>query len=323
MIGKLLLKMLWGTLISGQMSSDGYHTPVLLKECIEGLNIDSSGVYVDVTFGGGGHSREIVKLLDDGKLLAFDQDEDAQENAIDDERFLMIAQNFRFLKNNLRLLGIKQVNGILADLGVSSHQFNEKDRGFSIRFDAELDMRMNVRATLSAKEIVNEYEQERLADVLWMYGEVKNARRLAAEIVKAREVKKISRVDQLKAIAVRCVNKKKENQYLAQVFQALRIEVNDELAALKDLLVQSEEVLAVGGRLVVMSYHSLEDRLVKNFMKTGNFEGKVEQDFFGNIQRPLQPIHNKVIVPSEEEVAINSRARSAKLRIAEKLKNDK
>lgn len=299
--------------------SSGYHTPVLLKECIEGLKIDPNGIYVDVTFGGGGHSKEILKQLDGGRLIAFDQDEDAVKNAFDDERFVLVEQNFRFMKNNLRLMGVKQVDGILADLGVSSHQFDEGERGFSIRFDGELDMRMNNRSGKSAKDVVNGYEESELASMFWKYGEVKNSRLLSKRIVEARLKSSINTVFELKSVVEKCVNKKKENQYLAQVFQALRIEVNDEMKVLEEFLEQSSEILKQGGRLVVMSYHSLEDRLVKNFMRKGKFEGEEDKDLYGNIIRPLAPVNNKVIVPGEEEIKINSRARSAKLRIAEKL----
>lgn len=301
------------------MSNSGYHTPVLLKECIEGLNIDPNGIYVDVTFGGGGHSKEILKCLDKGKLIAFDQDADALENVLEDERFVLVGQNFRFLKNNLRMMGLSGVDGVLADLGVSSHQFDEGERGFSIRFDGELDMRMNNRSGVSAKDVVNQYEEGRLADVFWKYGEVKNSRLLAKRLVEKRNKRSINTVFELKDVVKTCVNKKKENQYLAQVFQALRIEVNDEMKALEEMLIQSSEVLKKDGRLVVISYHSLEDRLVKNFFRKGKFEGEEEKDFFGNIIRPLNPVNNKVIIPSDEEIEINSRARSAKLRIAEKL----
>lgn len=295
-----------------------YHIPVLLKECIEGLKIDPNGVYVDVTFGGGGHSREIIKLLDKGRLYAFDQDEDAQRNKIDDPRFVLIRQNFRFLKNFLRMYQVEQVDGILADLGVSSHQFDEAARGFSTRFDAKLDMRMDQNSPLSAADIVNGSEEAELKRVFKLYGEVDNAGRLAHVLVQARADKKIETVEDLKQAMNSCVKRGKENQYYAQVFQALRIEVNKELEALEELLKQSKEVLKPGGRLVVMSYHSLEDRLVKNFMRSGKFEGEVEKDFFGNKLSPFDLITRKPIVPLQDEIEQNSRARSAKLRIAER-----
>lgn len=295
-----------------------YHIPVLLKECIEGLKIDPNGVYVDVTFGGGGHSREIIKLLDKGRLYAFDQDEDAQRNKIDDPRFVLIRQNFRFLKNFLRMYQVEQVDGILADLGVSSHQFDEAARGFSTRFDAKLDMRMDQNSPLCAADIVNGFEEAELKRVFKLYGEVDNAGRLAHVLVQARADKKIETVEDLKQAMSSCVKRGKENQYYAQVFQALRIEVNKELEALEELLKQSKEVLKPGGRLVAMSYHSLEDRLVKNFMRSGKFEGEVEKDFFGNKLSPFDLITRKPIVPLQDEIEQNSRARSAKLRIAER-----
>jgi 16S rRNA (cytosine1402-N4)-methyltransferase len=311
--------MSWKTLISMSENSH-YHIPVLLKECIEGLEINPAGVYVDVTFGGGGHSAVILENLDQGRLIAFDQDADALRNVPSDDRFLLIGQNFRFMKNNLKIMGVGLVDGILADLGVSSHQFNEGKRGFSIRFDGELDMRMNSQSKVSAKDLVNECAEGDLADVFYKYGEIRNSRLLAKKIVEARVVKRINTVFELREIAESCSNKKNMNQYLAQVFQALRIEVNDEMKALEELLVQSVDMLKPGGRLVVMSYHSLEDRLVKNFMRKGKFSGEEEKDLYGNILRPLQPINNKVMVPGELEIKDNNRARSAKLRIAEKLK---
>lgn len=296
-----------------------YHNPVMLQECIEGLNIRKDGTYVDVTFGGGGHSKEILKHLGkDGALLAFDQDADAQQNLIDDERFTFIDQNFRYLKNFCRLHNAIPVDGILADLGVSSYQFDQAERGFSIRFDAELDMRMNQSSELSAKEVVNTYSEAELHRIFGIYGEIQNAKSLANTIVTARLNAPIVTVADLKnAISAR-IPKGKENKYLAQVFQALRIEVNQELEALKDFLIQSAKVLVSGGRLVVMSYHSLEDRLVKNFIAKGKFSGDVEKDFFGNDQKPFDAISRGAIVASEEEIKINNRARSAKLRIAVK-----
>jgi 16S rRNA (cytosine1402-N4)-methyltransferase len=296
-----------------------YHTPVLLHDCIEGLNIIPGGIYVDVTYGGGGHSKEILKSLGEGKLFAFDQDQDAAVNATGDKRLVFIPGNFSHLKDCLEEQGVKEVDGILADLGVSSHQFDEAERGFSIRFDANLDMRMNRQKGKTAAEVLNEYEEKELVAVFSEYGEVQNSKRLAAAIVHARKMKAIGTIGELKTAIARCIPRNKENQYLAQVFQALRIEVNNELEVLKELLMQSMHVLKKEGRLVVISYHSLEDRLVKNFMKTGKFMGELEKDFFGNSLGPFKLINKKPIVPGEEEVAVNSRARSAKLRIAEKL----
>jgi 16S rRNA (cytosine1402-N4)-methyltransferase len=296
-----------------------YHTPVMLQECIDGLNIRRGGKYVDVTFGGGGHSREIMKHLGpDGELLAFDQDADAQRNKIEDERFIFIDQNFRYLKNFCRLHNAIPVDGILADLGVSSYQFDEAERGFSIRFDAELDMRMNRSSALTAKEVINAYSEADLHRIFGVYGEIQNAKSLANTIATARLSAPINTVADLKnAISAR-IPRGKENKYLAQVFQALRIEVNQELEALKDFLVQSTEVLVSGGRLVVMSYHSLEDRLVKNFIAKGKFSGEVEKDLYGNDQKPFEAVSRGAITASKEEIEKNSRARSAKLRIAVK-----
>jgi len=299
--------------------SNTYHTPVMLAECIEGLNIKPDGTYIDVTFGGGGHSREIMKHLgEDGQLLAFDQDADAQQNIIADDRFTFIDQNFRYIKNFTRLHGAVPVDGILADLGVSSYQFDQAERGFSIRFDAELDMRMNQGSGISAKDVVNTYSEADLHRIFGIYGEIQNAKSLANTIVVARLSGPIVTVADLKnAISAR-IPKGKENKYLAQVFQALRIEVNQELEALKDFLIQSADILVSGGRLVVMSYHSLEDRLVKNFIAKGKFSGEVEKDFFGNDQKPLDSVSRGAITASEEEIKLNNRARSAKLRIAVK-----
>jgi 16S rRNA (cytosine1402-N4)-methyltransferase len=296
-----------------------YHTPVMLNECIEGLNIRPEGTYVDVTFGGGGHSREILKHLDkNGKLLAFDQDADAKQNIIEDGRFVFVDQNFRYLKNFCRLHNAIPVDGILADLGVSSYQFDQAERGFSIRFDAELDMRMDQSATLTAKEVVNNYPEADLHRIFGMYGEIQNAKSLANTIVTARLNTAIVTVADLKnAISAR-IPRGKENKYLAQVFQALRIEVNQELEALKDFLIQSADVLNTGGRLVVMSYHSLEDRLVKNFIAKGKFSGEVEKDLYGNENKPLDAVTRRAITASPEEIGKNNRARSAKLRIAVK-----
>ena len=296
-----------------------YHHPVMLKECINGLNIIPDGKYVDVTFGGGGHSREIMNHLnDDGVLVAFDQDLDAQQNLIVDERFIFVDQNFKFLKNNLRMHGILPVDGILADLGVSSHQFNVPDRGFSIRFDAELDMRMDQSSGLTAKEVVNTYAEEDLHKIFGMYGEIQNAKSLAKTIVTARLNQSIDTVNQLKNAIADLIPKQKENKYLAQVFQGLRIEVNQEMEALRIFLEQSIEVLKPGGRLVVMSYHSLEDRLVKNFMAKGKFSGEVEKDFFGNDIKPFDVLTRKSVTASANELETNNRARSARLRIAVK-----
>lgn len=296
-----------------------YHTPVMLKECIEGLNIRPDGTYVDVTFGGGGHSRAIMKKLGkNGRLLAFDQDTDSQKNLIDDDRFEFIDQNFRYLKNFCRLHNAIPVNGILADLGVSSYQFDQAERGFSIRFDAELDMRMNQTGSLTAREVVNTYAEADLHRIFGIYGEIQNARSLAKTIVTARLNAPINTVADLKNAIVGLIPRGKENKYLAQVFQALRIEVNQELEVLKDFLIQSAEMLVSGGRLVVMSYHSLEDRLVKNFIAKGKFSGEVEKDFYGNDQKPFDAVSRGAITASDEEIKNNNRARSAKLRIAVK-----
>lgn len=295
-----------------------YHKPVMLQECMEGLAINPNGIYVDVTFGGGGHSRAILSKLENGKLISFDQDADVLPNLIDDKRFLFIDQNFRFLKKFLRHHKAIPVQGILADLGVSSHQFDKPERGFSIRFDANLDMRMDVNAPLTAKIILNTYSEEALQNIFGMYGEVHNAKTLAKYIVSARLNEAITSVNQFKELIKPLVKRGKENQYYAQVFQALRIEVNQELDALKEFLLQCEEVLEPEGRLVVMSYHSLEDRLVKNFFNKGKFLGEVEKDFYGNEIKPFSAIVRKAIVASDSEIAENPRARSAKLRIAKK-----
>ena len=295
-----------------------YHQPVLLNECIEGLKIDPTGIYVDVTFGGGGHSREILKHLTTGKLIAFDQDEDAEKNKISDNKLVFVRQNFKYLKNYLRLHKAIPVKGILADLGVSSHQFDTAERGFSTRFDADLDMRMDRNSSRTAKQVLNEYSEVQLKQVFQMYGEITNSSKLAYKICHERKEKVINTSDELKKVVSSCMTRGKENQYLAQLFQALRIEVNDEMQVLKELLMQSEEVLEPGGRLVVMSYHSLEDRLVKHFMRKGKFEGEVEKDFFGNIHTPFNIITKKPIAPDAKEMTENPRSRSAKLRIAEK-----
>jgi 16S rRNA (cytosine1402-N4)-methyltransferase len=295
-----------------------YHNPVLLKESVDGLNIHPDGIYVDVTFGGGGHSREIISRLGiNGKLFAFDQDLDALTNALDDDRFTLINENFRFIKRFLRFHGIKHVDGILADLGVSSHQFDVAERGFSTRFEAELDMRMNQKGELSAYHVINDYEEAALKSVLLEFGELKNAGAMANVIVNARNDNPIKNSEQLKEILSRFLPGHKSNKILAQIYQAIRIEVNQEMEALKEFLLQSLEILKPGGRLSVISYHSLEDRLVKRFVKNGMFEGEPEKDFFGNFEVPFKTIE-KLIIPSKEEVAINNRARSAKLRVAEK-----
>ncbi len=297
----------------------GYHTPVLLKESINGLQIKPDGIYVDVTFGGGGHSREIIKHINKGKLIAFDQDDDALPNLIDDKRFVFINHNFRFLKNFLKYHKIDQVDGLLADLGVSSHHFDDPERGFSFRFDGELDMRMNQSAQTSAKNVVNEYEEGDLAKIFWEYGELKNSRKLAKAIVDQRRNKKIETIKEFTDVLMPYLPKHAEHKFLAKVFQALRIEVNREMKFLKDMLFQTIEVIKPGGRLVVITYHSLEDRIVKNFIKNGLFEGEVEKDFFGNIEVPFKAVNRKIIVPGEAEIKKNNRARSAKLRIAERI----
>lgn len=296
-----------------------YHNPVLLKETVDGLNIKPDGVYVDVTFGGGGHSREILSRLGpNGKLFAFDQDEDAWANAIDDPRFTLIKENFRYIRNFLRFYGIRKVDGILADLGVSSHQFDVPERGFSTRFEGELDMRMSKKNELSAYTIVNEYDDKELRRIFLEYGELKNAAALSRTIVEAREKERIVNTEDLKQVLSRYLPAHKANKILAQIYQAIRIEVNQEMEVLKEFLEQSLEVLNVEGRLSVISYHSLEDRLVKRYMRNGMFEGEPERDMFGRFEVPFKIIE-KLIVPTEEEIKINNRARSAKLRVAEKL----
>lgn len=295
-----------------------YHNPVLLHPTVDGLGIKPDGVYVDVTFGGGGHSKEILKRLGpDGKLFAFDQDEDALENTIPDDRFTLIHENFRFIKRFLRFHGIKQVDGILADLGVSSHQFDVAERGFSTRFDAELDMRMSKKNDISAFVVVNEYDQANLSRLFVDYGELKNGPAMARVIIEARAETPIRNSEQLKLVLSRFLPQHKSNKILAQIYQAIRIEVNQEMEVLKEFLEQSLEILKPGGRLSVISYHSLEDRLVKRFVKNGMFEGEPERDFFGNFSVPFKTIE-KLIVPNDAEIAINNRARSAKLRVAEK-----
>ena len=297
-----------------------YHIPVMLNECMEGLAIKPDGVYVDVTFGGGGHSKEILSRLGKkGTLYGFDQDADAENNIPEDDRFVFVRSNFRYLSNFMRFHGETEIDGLLADLGVSSHHFDDKDRGFSFRFQGMLDMRMNTRAGKTAADILNTYPEEALSTLFYLYGELKNSRKLASVIVRARETKPLVTTDEFLALITPYIGKDKEKKMLAQVFQALRIEVNDEMRALREMLQQAMHLLKPGGRLVVMTYHSLEDRLVKNFFKSGNFEGTISQDFFGNIQSPFRLINNKVITPSSEEVEVNPRSRSAKLRIAEKL----
>ncbi len=297
-----------------------YHTPALLQPCMDGLQIKSSGIYVDVTFGGGGHSREILKNLGaNGHLYSFDQDLDALQNVVDDTRFTFVRSNFRYLSNFLRYYGVESVDGILADLGVSFHHFDDAERGFSFRFDGALDMRMNQRSEFTAADLLNTYDEKTLSDIFYQYGELNNAKKLASAIVKVRATKPFVRIADLVDVVEPFVGKDKQKKDMARLFQALRIEVNHEMDALKEMLQQSLEKLSVGGRLVVLTYHSLEDRLVKNFMKAGNFEGKVEQDFYGNRLSPFKLVNNKVIVASEEEVEANPRSRSAKLRIAEKI----
>ena len=296
-----------------------YHNPVLLKETVGGLNIKPDGVYVDVTFGGGGHSREIMKHLGpDGRLFGFDQDEDAQANIIEDPRFVLIPENFRFIKRYLRFHNVKAVDGILADLGVSSHQFDVAERGFSTRFDSGLDMRMSKKNELDAYKVVNEYEEAALKKMFFDYGDLRNAGQLAAAIVAARKERPVLNTGDLKQVLSRFLPAHKSNKILAQIYQAIRIEVNKEIDVLRDFLEQSLEVLKPGGRLSVISYHSLEDRLVKRFVKNGMFEGEPERDFFGNFSVPFKTIE-KLIVPAEEEIKLNNRARSAKLRVAEKI----
>ncbi len=303
------------------MESNPYHIPVLLQACVDSLQINPNGIYVDLTFGGGGHSKEILKHLSkDGKLISFDQDADAAKNVPDDNRIIFVQQNFRHLKNYLRLNGITKVDGILGDLGVSSHQFDVAERGFSIRMDAELDMRMNQSSDLSAYEVVNEYDEKQLTFIFRTYGELDNAFKLAKAIIEARSAEPIKSINEFKQAIKSCTPKFEENRYLAKVFQAIRMEVNQEMEALKECLTQCVEVLKPGGRLVVMSYHSLEDRLVKNIMKTGNIEGKEEKDIiFGTSTKVFKLLGSKPTVPTDEEIKNNSRARSAKLRVAEKL----
>lgn len=296
-----------------------YHIPVLLDESVSGMNIHPGGIYVDVTFGGGGHSKEILSRMDNSAhLYSFDQDEDAERNIVNDHRFTFVRSNFRYLHNFLRYYGVESIDAVLADLGVSSHHFDESERGFSFRFDGKLDMRMNKRAGMTAADLVNTYSEERLADIFYLYGELKNSRKLASVIVKARAEKAIVSIGDFLGIIKPLFGREREKKELAKVFQALRIEVNQEMEALKEMLDAATQALKPGGRLVVITYHSLEDRMVKNMMKTGNIQGKTEQDFFGNVQTPFKLVNSKVIVANQEEVTRNPRSRSAKLRIAEK-----
>ena len=308
-------------------TAESYHIPVLLNESIEGLNLQKGGIYVDVTMGGGGHTLEILNRMDkDATLFSFDQDLDAYQNMLEshaddiaqDERFVFVRSNFRYLKNWMRYHGVEQIDGLLADLGVSSHHFDDENRGFSFRFDSPLDMRMNKSATQTAADVVNNYSEEALADVFYLYGELKNARRIASLLVKQRTQTEIKTTQQLITVLEPLFRREREKKDLAKLFQALRIEVNGEMQALKEMLNSATQLLKKGGRLSIITYHSLEDRIVKNIMKAGNVEGKVEQDFYGRIHTPFKLINNKVIVPSEEEQEQNPRSRSAKLRIAEK-----
>ena len=302
------------------IKAEGYHVPVLLEESVDGLDIKPGGIYLDVTFGGGGHSKEILRRLDaEGRLFGFDQDEDAEKNIVDDERFTFVRSNFRYLRNWMRYYGVEQIDGLLADLGVSSHHFDDETRGFSFRFDAPLDMRMNKRDGKTAADVLNDYSEEQLSDIFYIYGELKNARRIAAAIVQARSEKRLETTGDLVKTTEKCFQREREKKEMAKMFQALRIEVNHEMDALKDMLYAACDLLREGGHLSVITYHSLEDRMVKNMMKAGNVEGKVKQDFFGRTDSPLRQIGNKVIVPSDEEQQRNPRSRSAKLRIAERI----
>ena len=301
-------------------TAETYHVPVLLNESIDGLDIKSDGIYIDVTFGGGGHSKEILRRLGKkGHLYSFDQDPDAEKNIVNDNRFTFVRSNFRYLKNWMRYYGVDHIDGLLADLGVSSHHFDDETRGFSFRFNAPLDMRMNKRAGTTAAEILNNYNEEQLADIFYIYGELKNARKIAATISKARNEKRIETTDDFLHVTEKLFQREREKKEMAKMFQALRIEVNHEMDALKEMLNGAKDLLCEGGRLSVITYHSLEDRIVKNMMKAGNVEGKIKQDFFGRIEAPFRLINNKVIVPSDEEQQQNPRSRSAKLRVAEKI----
>ena len=302
------------------ITAETYHVPVLLNESIDGLAIKPDGIYVDVTFGGGGHSKEILRRLGEkGHLYSFDQDPDAEKNIVDDDRFTFVRSNFRYLKNWMRYYDVDHIDGLLADLGVSSHHFDDETRGFSFRFDAPLDMRMNKRAGTTAAEILNSYDEEQLADIFYIYGELKNARKIAATIAKTRNEKKIETTGDLMNATERLFQREREKKEMAKMFQALRIEVNHEMDALKEMLNGAKDMLCEGGRLSVITYHSLEDRIVKNMIKAGNVEGKIKQDFFGRIEAPFRLVNNKVIVPSDEEQQQNPRSRSAKLRVAEKI----
>lgn len=302
------------------ITAETYHVPVLLEESVGGLDIKPGGIYVDVTFGGGGHSKEILRRLDDnGRLFGFDQDEDAEKNIVDDGRFTFVRSNFRYLKNWMRYYGVERIDGLLADLGVSSHHFDDETRGFSFRFDAPLDMRMNKRSGKTAADVLNDYSEEQLSDILYIYGELKNARRIAAAVVQARIEKRLETSGDLMKTTEKCFQREREKKEMAKMFQALRIEVNHEMDALKDMLNGACALLREGGRLSVITYHSLEDRIVKNMMKAGNAEGMVKQDFFGRTESPFRQIGSKVIVPSDEEQQRNPRSRSAKLRIAERV----
>lgn len=300
-------------------TAETYHVPVLLQESVDGLDIKPNGIYVDVTFGGGGHSREILSRIgENGHLYSFDQDEDAEKNILNDNRFTFVRSNFRYLRNWMRYYGVEHIDGLLADLGVSSHHFDDETRGFSFRFDAPLDMRMNKRSGMTAAEILNNYDEELLADIFYIYGEIKNARKVASAIIKARGIKAIETTGDLIQITESLFPREREKKETAKLFQALRIEVNHEMEALKEMLYGAQDVLREGGRLSVITYHSLEDRIVKNIMRAGNAEGKVNQDFFGRTVAPFRQISNKVIIPNEEEQQRNPRSRSAKLRIAER-----
>jgi len=301
-------------------TAETYHVPVLLKESVDGLDIKPDGVYIDVTFGGGGHSKEILtRLSKKGHLYSFDQDADAEKNIVNDGRFTFVRSNFRYIKNWMRYYGVEHIDGLLADLGVSSHHFDDESRGFSFRYDAPLDMRMNKRAGQTAADILNDYDEEQIADILYIYGELKNARKIASTIVKSRQSKRIDTTGDLLNLVTSLFAKEREKKEIAKLFQALRIEVNHEMDALKEMLNGAKDLLCEGGRLSVITYHSLEDRIVKNFIKAGNAEGKVTKDFFGRIEAPFKAVNNKIIVPDESEQESNPRSRSAKLRIAEKL----
>ena len=303
-------------------TAETYHVPVLLQESIDGLDIKPDGVYIDVTFGGGGHSKEILRRLGKkGHLYSFDQDADAEKNIVDDDRFTFVRSNFRYIKNWMRYFGVKKIDGLLADLGVSSHHFDDETRGFSFRYDAPLDMRMNKRAGKTAAEIINNYDEEQLSGIFYFYGELKNARKVASEIVKARSQKPIESTGDLLQATENLFQREREKKETAKLFQALRIEVNHEMDALNEMLCGAQALLCEGGRLAVITYHSLEDRIVKNVIKSGNAEGKINQDFFGRVEAPFKAVGNKVIVPDADELQRNPRSRSAKLRIAERIKN--